>query len=127
MSNDEVVLSGSVVGKVLEVARACVDEKRKGWFVNMKQFRDAMDALNLDSREVSEALAYLKARMYVITFPDADGGGTKISVVPQWHQCRFCKMWLDMQDEREHHIDDCLRRQAKMARNLRLLFGGQWQ
>jgi hypothetical protein len=77
MSNDEVVLSGSVVGKVLEVARACVDEKRKGWFVNMKQFRDAMDGLNLDSREVSEALAYLKARMYVITFPDADGEALK--------------------------------------------------
>ena len=109
MSNDEVVLSRSVVGKVLEVARACVDEKRKGWFVNMKQFRDAMDGLNLDSREVSEALAYLEARMYVITFPDADGQVTKISVVPQRYQCHHCKMWLNMQDDPEDHIELCLK------------------
>jgi hypothetical protein len=85
-----------------------------------------MDGLNLGTREVREALAYLEARLQLITFLDADGQVTGISVPPQWYQCRYCKMWLDMQDEREHHIDDCLRRQAKMAKNLRLLFGGEW-
>jgi hypothetical protein len=54
-------------------------------------------------------------------FPDEDGQVGRISLVPQRYQCGFCYMWLDMQDEPEHHIDTCLKRQAKIERNQNLV------
>jgi hypothetical protein len=107
MNNNTAVVRKSVVGKVLEVARVCVDTERKGWRVKMREFDDAMDGLNLGTSEVREAFAYLEARLQLITFLDADGQVTGISVVPLWYQRRFCKMWLYMRAEREHYIDGC--------------------
>ena len=121
MNNEDIVLRESVVNKVLEVAQTCVDAKRKGWFVSMPRFWSAMDEICFTGKEVREALAFLAARMYVIVFPDEDGQGGRISLVPQRYQCGFCYMWLNMQDEPEHHIDTCLKRQAKIERNRKLL------
>ena len=121
MTNKEIVIRKSVVSKVLEVAQACVNESKKGWRVQMPIFWDAMDEICFTGKEVREALAFLAARMYVIVFPDEDGQGGRISLVPQRYQCGFCYMWLDMQDEPEHHIDTCLKRQAKIERNRKLV------
>jgi hypothetical protein len=121
MTNNEVVLRKSVVNKVLEIAQRCVDEKRKGWRVQMPLFWDAMDDMSFSGKEVRDALAFLETRMYVVTFTDEDGSVTGISLVPQRYQCGFCNMWLNMQDEPENHIDLCLRRQAKIERNRMLL------
>ena len=121
MTNKDIVLHKSVVRKVLEVAQACVDGTRKGWRVQMPLFWGAMDDMGYTGKEVRETLAFLEARMYVIVFPDEDGQVGRISLVPQRYQCGFCYMWLNMQDEPEHHIDTCLKRQAKIERNRKLL------
>jgi hypothetical protein len=109
MSNDGVVLNRFVVNKVWEIAQTCLDENKKGWFVNMAEFRDAMDSLDFTANEVRAALSYLEARSVVITFLDADGGVAGISCVPQRHRCEFCNMWVNTQDDPESHIDRCLK------------------
>jgi hypothetical protein len=113
MNNDEIALSEWVVNKVLEIAEACVDESRKGWRVKMGEFDDAMDSQDIDSRELREALALLDSTTYIIPFRDEDGNIAGISVIPQRFQCGHCKMWLNMQDDYEEHIDLCLRVQRK--------------
>ena len=120
MTNKEIVIRKSVVSKVLEVAQACVNESKKGWRVQMPIFWDAMDEICFTGKEVREALAFLAARMYVIVFLDDDGQVAGISLVPQRYQCGFCNMWLGMQDDFVDHIDICLKRQAKIARNRKL-------
>jgi hypothetical protein len=121
MNNNEVVLSKFVVNKVWEVAQSCVDETRKGWFVNMEQFHDAMDGWDFTAEKVRAALEFLESRTYVLPFKDEDGHVTRISLVPQRYQCGHCNMWLDMQRDPEDHIDSCLKRQAKIERNRKLL------
>jgi hypothetical protein len=120
MNNDEIVIRKWVVNKVLQVVQQCVDESRKGWRVKIREFNDAMDDLGFTGEEVRAALAYLRARMYVITLLNSDGSVTGISLVPQWYPCEFCKMPLYIQDDPEGHIDLCLRRQAKIKRNRKL-------
>jgi hypothetical protein len=73
MNHDEVVLNRFVVTNIWEVAQACVEESKKGWFVTMPEFRDAMNALDFTAKEVRATLSYLEARTYVITLPDEDG------------------------------------------------------
>jgi hypothetical protein len=121
MNNDEVVLSKFVVNKVWEIAQACVDGSKKGWLVNMQEFRDAMDSLAFTANEVRATLSYLAARTFVIPFLDADGGVAGISLVPQRYQCGHCNMWLNMQDNLGDHIDLCLKQQKKIERNRVLL------
>lgn len=113
MDNDEVVLNRFIVNRVLEVAQACVDHRRKGWRVMMPDFRDAMDSLDFAAKEIHAALVYLEARSFVITFPDADDGVAGIYVVPQRYRCGFCKMWLNTRDNPERHIEPCERQQRK--------------
>jgi hypothetical protein len=120
MNIDEVGLSRFVVNKVWEVAKACVDESKKGWFVNMQEFRDAMDNLDFTAKEVRAVLAFLELRTCLITFPDGDGHVAGISLVPQRYQCGFCNLWLNMQDEPENHIDLCIRLQRKIERSRKL-------
>jgi hypothetical protein len=117
MNNDEIALSKFVVNKVLEIAQACVDENKKGWFVTMQPFHNALDGFDFTAKEVCAAVAFLEARTYVILFPDEDGHVTRISIVPQRYQCGHCKMWLNMEDDPENHIELCLRLQRKMERN----------
>jgi len=121
MNNDETVISRFVVSKVLEIAETCVDGSKKGWFVDMQQFRDAMDSQNFDSKEVREALAFLEARTYLITLSDEDGHVTGISLVPEQYRCDFCRMWLNTRDDPEDHIERCLKQQKKIGRNRKLL------
>ena len=121
MTNDEIVIHKSVVNKVWEVAQACVDEKKKGWRVQMPIFWDAMDNLGFSGKEVRAILAFLAARMYVIVFRDEDGHVAGISLVPQQYRCWHCNSLLDMQDDIRRHFDDCRKRQAKIERNRKLL------
>ena len=121
MTNKEIVIRKSVVSKVLEVAQACMDDKRKGWFVSMPKFWSAMDAFNFGSRDVRAALAFLALRMYVIVFLDDDGQIAGISMVPQRYRCGHCNMLLDMLDDFVDHIDICLKQQKKIERNPLLL------
>jgi hypothetical protein len=121
MSNDEVVLNRFVVNKIWQVVQSCVEEARKGWFVKMSEFGDAMDGLDFTAKEVRATLAYLEARTFVITFLDADGGVAGITLVPQRYQCVHCNMWLNMQQEPVDHIGACLRLQRKIERNRVLL------
>jgi hypothetical protein len=119
--NDCNVSRKFLINKVLETAQDFVDTDRKGWRVKMREFHDAMDAFDFSGREVREAIAFLEARMIMISFTDHDGHIYAISVVPQRYRCEFCNMWLDMQDDPEDHIDLCRRLQAKMKRNRELL------
>lgn len=96
---DTLALSKFVVNKVWEIAQACVDGSKKGWFVNLRQFRDAMDSLDFNAEEVRAALAFLEARTYLITLPDDDGHVARISLIPQRYQCGHCNMWLNMPDD----------------------------
>jgi hypothetical protein len=54
-------------------------------------------------------------------FLDEDGHAARISLVPQRFRCWHCNMLLDMQDDFVDHIGLCLKRQAKIARNRKLL------
>jgi hypothetical protein len=121
MNNDEIALRNFIINKVWEVAQLCVDEDKKCWRVKLPLFWGAMDDLGFTGREVREALAFLESRMYVIVFPDEDGHVTGISLIPQRYQCVHCNTWLEMQDDPEGHIDECLKRQAKIERNRELL------
>ena len=62
-----------------------------------------------------------KCRTLVITSLNAEGGVAGISLVPQRYQCGHCNMWLNMQDEPEHHIDLCVKQQKKIERHRELL------
>lgn len=121
MTISELTLSRFVVNKVWEIIQTCVDESRKGWFVTMPEFRDAMGSQNFDGKEVREALEFLEARTYLILFPDADGHVARISLVPQRYQCGHCRMWLNMQDDPEGHIDLCLKQQKKIEMSRKLV------
>ena len=121
MITDPVVLRKSTVKKVLEVAQQCVAEKRKGWFVQMPLFWAALDDCGYTGKEVREALGFLQQRTYFIVFLDEDGHAARISLVPQRFRCWHCNMLLDMQDDFVDHIGLCLKRQAKIARNRKLL------
>ena len=118
---DTFVLSKFVVNKVWEVAQACVDDTKKGWRVKMPEFRDALDGLDFTASEIHAALSCLESRAYFFAFTDEDGHVTGVSLIPQRYQCGHCNLWLDMQGDPENHIDDCLKRQAKIARNRVLL------
>ena len=121
VNSDEVVLSRFLVNKVLEVAQSCIDDSRKGWRVKMPDFRDAMDSLDFTANEVRAAFSHLQVRTLVITSLNAEGGVAGISLVPQRYQCGHCNMWLNMQDEPEHHIDLCVKQQKKIERHRELL------
>ena len=54
------------VNKVWEVAQDCLDENKKGWWVRMEEFGEAMDALYFGGKQVGEALDELECRAYVI-------------------------------------------------------------
>lgn len=115
MTNGETAIRESVINKVLQVAQACVDEKKKGWFVKMPAFWGAMDHLGFSGKDVRAVLAFLAARMYVIVFRDEDGHVAGISLVPQQYRCLHCIGLLNMQDDIRHHFDDCRKRQAKSS------------
>ena len=117
MNNEDIVLRKSVVRKVLEVAQACVDRNKKGWFVKMPVLWGAMDDMGFTAKEVRAALGFFQQRTYLIVFLDEDGQVGGISIVPQRYRCGHCNMWLDMQDDPVDHIDLCRKRQAKIARN----------
>jgi hypothetical protein len=106
-----------LINKVWEVAQDCVDEKKKGWMVKMETFREAMDGLDFGHQLVCEALHEAEIRAYAITRVDEDGYCTAISIVPQRYQCWHCRMWLDMQDHAEDHIELCYKQQTKIERN----------
>lgn len=120
MNNDEIAIRMSAVNKVLQVAQQCVDESKKGWFVSMPVFWNAMDAFNFGIKEVRAALAMLAARLYVIVFPDEDGHVAGISLVPQQYRCWHCNGLLSVQDDIRRHFDDCRKRQVKIERNRKL-------
>ena len=121
MNSDDILIRQSVVSKILQVAEACVDTKRKGWFVKMPVFWGAMDDLGFTGNEVRATLAFLQARMFLIAFTDEEGQVTGISLVPQQYRCSNCNMLLDMQSDIRRHFDDCRKRQAKIKRNRELL------
>ena len=121
MNNDEVVLNNFAIKTVWEVAEACVDHSRKGWCVNMQKFHSAFDGWGLTANEIDAALDFLAARLKVIPLRGEEGQITDISVVPLRYQCVHCRMWLDMQEDPEDHIDLCLKLQKKIKRNKELL------
>ena len=95
MNNTEIALSRFVVNKVWEVAQTCVEEGRKGWFVTMQEFRDAMDSLDFTSEEVGAALAYLELRTCLLAFRNEEGHITGISLGVPGEFCTsgFEKNW----------------------------------
>ena len=89
--------------------------------VKIPAFWGAMEHLGFSGRDVRAVLAFLAARMYVIVFRDEDGHVAGISLVPQQYRCWQCNMLLDMQSDIRFHFEDCRKRQAKIARNRKLL------
>lgn len=121
MNNDEIAIRMSTVNKVLQVAQQCVDPNKRGWFLRMPVFWDAMDGFNFGGREVRAVLAFLQAKMYVIVVPDEDSHIAGITLVPERYRCWHCNMLLDIQDSIRRHFDDCRKRQVKIERGRKLL------
>lgn len=109
------------VRKVWELVELCAEKRRRCRWVNMDDFRNALDGWEIGRKEAYVALRGLERNNYLLTMTRGeDDEITDIVITPPTYRCPNCRLMVSSPGDWEDHLPDCLRQREKLQR-IRLL------
>jgi hypothetical protein len=106
-----------IVRKVWELAGLCAERRRRCRWVNLDDFRNAIDGWEIGRKQAYGALLELEQENYLLTMRRCqDDEITDIVITPPTYRCPECRLVISSRLDWEDHLPDCLRQQAKMRR-----------
>lgn len=106
-----------VVRKVWELVELCAEERKRGRWVNMADFHNALDCWEIGRKEANAALRQLEQGNYLLAMcRGEDDEITDIIITPPTYRCPDCRLMVSSRRDLEDHWPDCLRQQAKLRR-----------
>src|ERR1017187_9831794 len=111
------MISKFAVSKVLELVELCAERRRRCQWVNMVDFRAAVDSWQIDRKEAHAALRELEQRNYLLTMTRGEGDEiTDIVITPPTYRCHACRLVVSSRQDWEDHLPACLRQRKKLRR-----------
>lgn len=106
-----------IVRKVWELVELCAEQRGRCRWVNMNDFRDALDSGEIGRKDACGALRELERRNYLLAMTRGDDDEiTDIVITPERFRCHECRLVISSRLDWEEHLPDCLRQQEKMRR-----------
>jgi hypothetical protein len=106
-----------VVRKVWELVELCAGQRKRGRWVNMDDFHNALESWEIGSKEANAGLLELEQRNYLVTMNREDDDEiTDIIITPPQYRCPDCRLMVSSRQNWEDHLPDCRRQQAKMRK-----------
>jgi hypothetical protein len=82
-----------IIRKVWELVQLCSDQRRRCRWVNLADFRDALDSWEIGRKEAYAALRELERRNYLLTMTRGDDDTiTDIVITPERFRCNHCRL-----------------------------------
>ena len=111
------MISKFAVSKVLELVEPCADQRGRCRWVNMDDFRNALDSWEIDRKDAYAALRALERKNYLLAMTRGeDDEITEIVITPPQYRCPDCRLMVSSRLDWEDHLPDCLRQQAKLRK-----------
>jgi hypothetical protein len=109
------MISKFAVSKVLELVELCAEQRRHCRWVNMEDFRNALDSCEIGRKDAYCALRELEQGIYLLTMTRGeDDEITDIVITPPTYRCHACRLIVSSRQDWEDHLPDCLRQQDKL-------------
>jgi hypothetical protein len=106
-----------LVSKILEFVDLCADQRRHCRWVNMVDFRNALNSWEIDRKNAYTALRVLELKNYLLAMTRGEGDEiTDIVIAPPIYRCHACRLIVSSRQVWEDHLPICLRQQAKMRK-----------
>jgi hypothetical protein len=106
-----------IVRKVWELAELCAEQRRRCRWVNLDDFRSALDGWEIGRKEAYAALRELERENYLLTMTRGeDDEITDIILTPTTYRCADCRLVISSRLDWEDHLPGCLRQQEKMRK-----------
>ena len=106
-----------IVRKVWKLAQLCAEQRRRFRWVNLAEFRDALDGWEIDRKEAYAALRELERKNYLLVMTRGrDDEITDVVITPDRFRCHACRLMVSSRLDWEDHLPGCLRQQEKMRR-----------
>lgn len=111
------MISKFTVSKVLELVELCSEKRRHCRWVNLAEFRDALDSWEIDRKDAYTALRELERRNYLLAMTRGeDDEITDITLTPPIYRCPDCRLMVSSRQDWEDHLPGCLRQREKLRR-----------
>jgi hypothetical protein len=111
------MISIFAVRKVWELVELCADQRRRCRWVDLDDFRNAVDSWQIGRKEAYAVLRELERRNYLLTMTSGeDDDITDIVITPPIYRCHGCRLIVSSREDWEDHLPDCRRQQKKMWR-----------
>ncbi len=100
-----------VVRKVWELVELCADQRRRRCrWVNLPEFRDALDSWQIGRKEAYAALRELEGRNYLLTMTRGeDDEIADIILTPPTYRCHACRLIVSSRLDWEDDLPGCPR------------------
>jgi hypothetical protein len=106
-----------VVSKVLELVELCAEKRGRCRWVNMHDFRDALDSWEISRKEAYAVLRELERRNYLLTMTRGEEEEiTDIVITPETFRCNHCRLVVSSRLDWEDHLPVCRHQQEKLRR-----------
>ena len=111
------MISKFAVSKVLELVELCAEQRRHCRWVNMEDFRNALDSWEIGRKDAYAALLELEQGNYLLTMRRGAGDEiTDIVITPPTYRCSECRLVVSSRQDWEDHLPDCLRQREKLRK-----------
>jgi hypothetical protein len=106
-----------IVCKIWELVEVCSEKRRRCRWVNLAEFRNALDCWQIGRKEAYAALRELEQRRYLLAMTRGeDDEITEIVITPPIYRCPDCRLMVTSCIDWEDHLPDCLREREKLRR-----------
>jgi hypothetical protein len=106
-----------IVRKDLELVELCAERRMRCRWVNMQDFRNALDSWEIGRKEAYAALGELERKNYLLTMTrGVDDDVHDIVITPPTYRCPVCHLMVSSRLDWEDHLQDCLRQREKLRR-----------
>ena len=103
--------------KTWELVELCADQRRHCRWVNLDEFRNALDSWEIGRKEAYSVLRELEQKNYLASMANVeDHEITEIVITPPTYRCHECRLIVSSRSDWEDHLPNCLRQRAKMER-----------
>jgi len=111
------MISKFAARKVWELVELCADQRRRCRWVNMEDFRNALDSWEISRKEAYAVLCELERRNYLLTMTRGEKEEiTDIVITPETYRCNHCRLVVSSRLDWEDHLPVCLRQREKLRR-----------
>jgi hypothetical protein len=84
-----------ILRKLWELAQLCAEKRGRGRWINMRDFRDALDCSQIGWKEAHAGLSVLEQRNYLLLMTRGeDGEITDIAITPPTYRCHGCRLMV---------------------------------